>query len=134
MWSIKYLDFVGELFENSINSEFDKTMGKYKCNYSDIVDAFNTIRSVRTIDQIDKSYLTCAINRLTWYSNRGGVHGQTACRLLTTRQIYIYLYALIEDLETETYVEHYVDDFNGIIDLLDQQRMFVHSLTFSRHN
>ena len=134
MWSIKYVDFVGELFENSINSEFDKTMGKYKCSYSDIVDAFNTIRSIRTINQIDESYLTCAINRLTWYSNRGGVHGQTACQLLTTRQMYIYLYALIEDLETETYVENYVDDFNGIIDLLNQQRMFMHSLTFSGHN
>lgn len=134
MWSIKYVDFVGELFVNSINSEFDKTMGQYKCNYSDIVNAFDTIRNVGSIEQINKSYLTCAIHRLTWYSNRGGVRGQTACKLLTIRQMYIYLYALIEDLETETYVENYVDDFNGVIDLLNQQRIFVYSLIFSGHN
>ena len=133
MWSIKYVDFVGELFVNSINSEFDKTMGQYKCNYSDIVNAFNTIRNVGSIEQIDKSYLTCAIHRLTWYSNRGGVRGQTACKLLTIRQMYIYLYALIEDLETETYV-NYMDDFNGVIDLLNQQRIFVNSLIFLGYN
>lgn len=134
MWSIKYVDFVGELFVNSINSEFDKTMGQYKCNYLDIFNAFNTIRSIGSIEQIDKSYLTCAIHRLTWYSNRGGVRGQTACKLLTIRQMYIYLYALIEDLETETYVENYEADFNEAIDLLDQQRVFVYSLRFSGHN
>lgn len=134
MWSIKYVDFVGELFVNSINSEFDEKMGKYKCNYTDIVGTFNTIRNVGSIDQINKSDLACAIHRLTWYSNRGGVHGQTACKLLTVRQMYIYLYALIEDLETETYVENYVDDFNGVIDLLNQQRIFMYSLIFSGHN
>lgn len=134
MWSIKYVDFVGELFVNSINSEFDKTMGQYKCNYLDIFNAFNTIRSIGSIEQIDKSYLTCAIHRLTWYSVKGGVRGQTACKLLTIRQMYIYLYALIEDLETETYVENYEADFNEAIDLLDQQRVFVYSLRFSGHN
>ena len=134
MWSIKYVDFVGELFVNSINSEFDKTMCQYKCNYSDIVDAFNTIRSVRTIDQIDKSYLTCAIHRLTWYSVKGSVYGQTARQLLVIREVYRGLYAIIEDLETKPYVEHYVDDFNGSIYFLNQQRMFVHSLTFLGHN
>lgn len=134
MLSIKFMDFVDELFENSINSEFDKTMGKYKCNYSDIVDAFNTIRSVRTIDQLDKSYLICAIHRLTWYSVKGGVYGQTARQLLVIREVYRGLYAIIEDLETKPHIEHYVDDFNGSIYFLNQQRMFVHSLTFLGYN